>query len=113
MSAIASPETFVRKYSELMLGVWRDDSELTKLLANPTAYASAAGLPVDQGATVTVDRTQKESLFTKDEVITDWTKTPGQHVLHVPETPLVDLGELTDDQLETVAGGLVVIVIIL
>ncbi|WP_436528705.1 hypothetical protein [Actinoplanes sp. HUAS TT8] len=113
MTAIASPETFVRKYSELMLGVWRDDAELTKLLADPTKYATEAGLPVDAGATVTLDRGQKESLFTKDEVIGDWTKTPGQHILHVPETPLVDLSELTDDQLETVAGGLVVIIIIL
>jgi hypothetical protein len=96
---------FVAKYSELVTAVWRSDTELQALLADPTAYARAAGLPVADGATVEVDRAQPETLFAKDEIVADWAGTPGRHILHVPEVPLVDLSELTDAELESVAGG--------
>ena len=113
MSAIENTDAFVRNYSHLMLGVWKDDSELSRLLADPTGYATEKGLPVASGATVTVDRSQPESLFTKDQVVADWTKTPGRHILHVPEAPLVDMGELTEEQLETVAGGGIIVIVII
>ncbi|WCN79483.1 hypothetical protein [Micromonospora sp. LH3U1] len=96
---------FVTKYSELVTAVWRSDEELQRLLADPTAYATAAGLPVAAGATVEVDRAQPATLYTKDQIVADWAGTPGLHVLHVPEVPLVDLNELTEAELETVAGG--------
>ncbi|MEU1884783.1 hypothetical protein AB0M91_17250 [Micromonospora rifamycinica] len=96
---------FVTKYSELVTAVWRSDEELQRLLADPTGYATAAGLPVSPGATVEVDRAQPTTLYTKDEIVADWSGTPGRHVLHVPEVPLVDLNELTEAELETVAGG--------
>ncbi|MEV0004755.1 hypothetical protein AB0H28_21085 [Micromonospora sp. NPDC050980] len=96
---------FVTKYSELVTVVWRSDEELQRLLADPTGYATAAGLPVAPGATVEVDRAQPATLYTKEQIVADWSGTPGRHVLHVPEVPLVDLNELTEAELETVAGG--------
>ncbi|KWV32764.1 hypothetical protein [Micromonospora rifamycinica] len=96
---------FITKYSQLVTAVWRSDEELRQLLADPTGYATAAGLPVSPGAVVVVDRTQPTALYTKDEIVADWTATAGRHVLHVPEVPLVDLNELTESELESVAGG--------
>jgi hypothetical protein len=96
---------FLDSYLQLMGAAWRSADEEAKLVANPTAYATAKGLPVEQGSVVTLDRTQPATLFTTDELIRDWTATPGQHVLHVPAEELISEAELTEDDLEMVAGG--------
>ncbi|WFE22197.1 hypothetical protein O7621_02160 [Solwaraspora sp. WMMD937] len=96
---------FGAKYSELVTAVWSSDEELQKLLEDPTAYARRAGLPVEQGATVIVDRAQPSTMYTKDEIMADWNSAPGRHVLHVPETPLIDPSELTESELDAVAAG--------
>ncbi len=41
---------FIRNYSSLLAAVWGNEAEAAKLAGNPTAYASAKGLPVDPGA---------------------------------------------------------------
>ena len=97
----ATPNDFDRKYSALLVAVWRDDAELARLLADPTAYAVQAGLPVAEGATVTVDRTQPEGLMTRTEIAEAWSR----HVLRIPEQPLSSLEELTDAELDEVAAG--------
>lgn len=96
---------FVQKYSDLMLGVWSSDEELASLLADPTGYTTAKGLPVAPGARVEVDRTQPEGLFHKDELVADWTATPGVHILHVPASSLVELAELNEAELDSVSAG--------
>jgi len=105
--------TFIKNYSSLLTTVWTSEAEAAKLAEDPTAYARAKGLPVDQGAMVRVDSTPHEGLFHKDEVIADWTATPGVHILHVPATPVVDLNELQDADLEAVTASDTFIVIIL
>jgi hypothetical protein len=94
--------TFIRNYSLLLAAVWGSEAEAAKLTADPTAYASSKGLPVDPGAVVRVDRTPHEGLFLKDEVIADWTASPGVHVLHAPAAPVVDLDDLDDADLDSV-----------
>jgi hypothetical protein len=74
---------------KLLAAVWGNESEAAKLTGGPTAYASSKGLPVDPGAVVRVNRTPHEGLFLKDEVIADWTATPGVHILHAPAAPVV------------------------
>lgn len=96
---------FFAKYSELVTKVWSSDDELARLLADPTGYATEVGLPVAPGAVVEVDRTQPENLYAKEQIAADWNAGPGRHLLHVPETPLVDPKELTEDELASVAAG--------
>jgi hypothetical protein len=96
---------FLDTYLQVMGSAWHTEGEEAKLVANPTAYASAKGLPVEQGSVVTLDRTQPASLFTADQLIADWTATPGQHILHVPAEELISEADLTEDELETVSGG--------
>ena len=76
-----------------------------RLLADPAAYAAAKGLPVEPGAVVRVDETPHDGLFTQLEVRTAWSGTPGEHVLLVPATPVVDLDELDEADLEAIAAG--------
>ena len=97
--------TFIRNYSLLLAAVWGNEAEAAKLTGDPTAYASSKGLPVDPGAVVRVDRTPHEGLFLKDEVIADWTATPGVHILHAPAAPVVDLDDLNDADLDSMSAG--------
>jgi len=96
---------FIKNYSSLIVGLWTSEAETAKLAENPTAYAREKGLPVAPGAVVQVDSTPHDGLLRAEEVIRDWLATPGTHVLHAPATPLVDLDELADADLEAVAAG--------
>lgn len=101
---------FLDNYMQAMGSAWRVESEEAKLVADPTAYAAAKGLPVEPGSVVKLDRTQPDSLFTEEQLVRDWTATPGQHILHVPAEELITETDLTDAELETVAGGLTVVI---
>ncbi len=106
LSLYEENEDFLRRYTDLMVTVWRDEDEERKLLADPKAYAVAAGLPVREGATVLLDRSQTDGMFTPDQLVDDWNSVENRHVLRVPEAPLVDLAELDERELEAVAGGI-------
>jgi len=96
---------FLRNYSSVLTGVWGSQEELDKLMADPTGYARANGLPVAPGATVRVDRTPHEGLLHKSEIVASWTETPGVHVLRVPPSAPIEVSDLTDAELDTVAAG--------
>lgn len=97
--------SFIKDYSSLITTVWASDAEAAKLAQDPTAYAREKGLPVQPGDVVRLDRSPHDGLFTKEEVIQDWTATPGEHTLHVPVSPMVELDELSDAELDTVGAG--------
>jgi hypothetical protein len=99
---------FLDNYLQAMGSAWRNEAEEAKMIANPTAYATEKGLPVEPGAVVRLDRTQPDSLFTAEQLVHDWTATPGEHILHVPAEELIREEDLTDEELETVAGGLTI-----
>jgi hypothetical protein len=107
-SADQTPEPanaeFLNKYTAMMVSVWKDENEERKLLADPRQFAIDAGLPVAEGETVRLERGQVDGLFTSEQLVDDWNGT--EHVLHVPEAPLIDLSELDERELEAVAGGL-------
>jgi hypothetical protein len=101
---------FLDTYLQAMGSTWRSAAEEAKLVADPTAYAAEKGLPVDAGAVVKLDRTQPTSLFTVEQLVRDWLATPGEHILHVPAEELITEADLTDAELETVAGGVNVVI---
>ncbi len=98
-------QEFLDSYLQAMGSAWHIPGEEAKLLANPTAYAIEKGLPVESGALVKIDRTVPESLFSVDQLVQDWTATPGEHILHIPAEELITETDLTDAELELVAGG--------
>jgi len=109
MSA-ANMESFIRSYSTLMLTMWRDDEERARLLADPTGYAAAAGLPVAPGSIVEVDTSACALPMSPEDVMADWSRTPGRHILHVPDASVAEHGELTETQLQSVAAGLLCVI---
>ncbi len=96
---------FQTAYVGLMAGVWNSEKEEADLLSDPTAYAISKGLPVQPGATVKLDRSQPDGFLKSDDLVRDWTQTPGMHILHVPAEEIIKTGELTDSELETVGAG--------
>jgi hypothetical protein len=113
MATIESEDLFLEKYSTLLVTAWRDEAAMNTILADPKRAATEVGLPVEAGAAVQIDRTQPESPYTKAETIRDWTATPGVHILHVPDQPMVDASELTEAELDAVSGACSVIVLVL
>lgn len=101
---------FLDNYLQAMGGAWRSEADEAAMIADPTAYATAKGLPVAEGAVVTLDRTQPDGLFTVDQLVRDWLATPGHPILHVPGEELIAEADLTDAELETVAGGLTIVI---
>jgi hypothetical protein len=100
-------QEFIDGYTSLLISSWTNEDERARLLADPAAYAAAKGLPVQPGAIVRVDDTPHDGLFTQEEVLTAWSGTPGIHTLLVPVTPVIDLDELDEAELEAIAAGTV------
>ncbi|GIE91019.1 hypothetical protein [Actinoplanes regularis] len=94
---------FLNKYTAMMVSVWKDENEERKLLADPRQFAIGAGLPVAEDKAVRLERGQADGLFTAEQLLGDW--NGAEHVLHVPEAPLIDVSELDERELEVVAGG--------
>jgi hypothetical protein len=111
-SNMTDTKQFLKDYNALILGVWQDTGEEAKLIADPTGYAKQSGLPVEDGKTVVLDRTQPDGMLVGSKLIEGW-NGEGQHVLHVPAAPLVNFDELSEDELESVSGALFILIIIL
>ena len=105
MTAEELSTKFIRNYSELLMNVWRDEDELRKLQANPTAYAAEIGFDLEPGSRVEIIREALETMPTKAEVAAKWHGTPGVHTLIVPEEPLIDADELSEAELDSVTAG--------
>lgn len=103
---------FLKDYNALLLGVWGTDGEEAKLIADPTAYAKQFGLPVEDGKTVVLDRSQPNGMLIGSKLVEAWNGA-GQHVLRVPAVPLVDFDELSEEELEAAAGVFFLLIIIL
>lgn len=109
---MTDPRKFLNDYQALILGVWQNTGEEAKLVADPTGYAKLSGLPVEEGKTVVLDRSQPEGKLDGKQLIDAW-NADGQHTLYVPTTPLINLDELSEEELESVSGALAVIVIVI
>jgi hypothetical protein len=111
-STMTDSKQFLKDYNALILGVWQDTGEEAKLIADPTGYAKQSGLPVEDGKTVVLDRSQPNGMLVGSKLIEGW-NGEGQHVLYVPAAPLVNFDELSEDELESVAGAFFMLIIIL
>jgi hypothetical protein len=107
-----STQEFAERYSALLLSAWRDETVMAAVLDDPARAAVEAGLPVEPGATVRVDLSQPEMFFTLDEVLREWTATPGEHVLHLPPDPMIDMSELADAEVDEIAAWCLLIFIV-
>lgn len=98
-------DEFLNAYYKLLVKAWNDPLEMARIQADPTAAARQAGLPVAPGAHVRLITSAGRGDI--EDQITAFAKgtEDGEHVLYVAPQPLLDLAELTDDDISEVGGG--------
>lgn len=100
-------DEFIDKYQKLVYRAWTSEDYTATLLSDPKEALRDAGLSVGATATVTVKRqTEGEPDIEAQVRLWDEGASSGNYVLYVPETPAIDLAELSEGDLEGVAAGL-------
>lgn len=99
-------EEFVSNYAKLLTNAWNDEAFAQRLMSSPQAVLSESGLPVPADADVQIVR-QTSGDGDLDEQVRLWDagESSGHYTLYVPETPQIEEGELSEAELEGVAGA--------
>lgn len=102
-------EAFLASYTKILVAAWTDDEYAQRLGTDPESAIGEFGLEVPDGGTLTITRTIPEDAGepSEDVAIGKWeagTNT-GTYVLSVPQTPQVDLSELSESDLMAVSAG--------
>ena len=99
-------EEFVTNYAKLLTHAWTDESFANRLTSDPKAVLSEAGLPVSSTATIDIVRgTTGEGDLDEQVKLWEAGESSGHYTLYVPQTPQIDEGELSEAELEGVAGA--------
>jgi len=102
---VTDKSTFVRGYTKILTNAWSDESFMNRLKSNPKEVASEYGLETNGGNVEIVSTTAGEGNL--DEQVAIWEKgaETGTYTLYVPEVPQIETQELSEAELEGVAGG--------
>ena len=97
---------FIAAYSKVLTTAWADDKYMAKLKADPAATLSAAGLAVPAGVKINL-KTSGGGDGTLEDQLKLWEEGVAKKSvdLYVPAQPAMADGELSDTQLESIAGG--------
>ncbi|MFE3199311.1 hypothetical protein ACWGR4_26940 [Embleya sp. NPDC055664] len=97
---------FVRSYTKVLTAAWSDDEYASRLENDPRAALAEHGLELPAGASVRIIR-NVEGEPDLDGQVTLWEAgtVSGTYELRVPNSPQIELRELSEADLESVAGG--------
>lgn len=97
---------FITGYSKALTMAWSDEAFKKRLVSDPPNALKDAGLKVPSGVKVNVI-TKIAGQGTLEDQIKIWEAgiAKGAVDLYVPDQPQLKEGELSDQQLEAVAGG--------
>ncbi|GAA1069041.1 hypothetical protein GCM10009665_75730 [Kitasatospora nipponensis] len=97
---------FVNNYSRLLTTVWSDESFAELLAASPVEVLSDYGMEIAEGARVELVRDGAGEPDLEAQ-ISAWEKgaESGVYTLFVPASPVIETQELSEAELEAVAGG--------
>jgi len=98
--------SFVQGYTKILTNAWSDESFASQLQDDPKPILAEYGLDVPDDATVVVVASEGTDGSVDDQVaIWEEGASTGTYTLYVPVVPAVEAGELSDADLEAVAGA--------
>ena len=103
---------FVNAYTRVLITAWSSEDFSSRLGTDPKATLAEAGLVIPAGGTVEIVRTVTDGSpeASLDSQVELWETgiADGHYVLYVPETPQIDMAELSEGDLDAVAAGLTI-----
>ena len=101
-----SKTAFIASYTKVLNQAWSSNEFMRRLEAEPQSVLAENGLATVVDGTVVIRRT-REGEPDLDAQISLWDlgHATGQYVLYVPNTPQISTLELSEADLDDVAGG--------
>lgn len=103
---------FVNAYTRLLITAWSSEDFSNRLSQDPKAALAEAGLVIPANADLEIVRsvTENSPEASLDSQVQLWETgiESGRYVVYVPETPQIDMAELSEGDLDAVAAGLTV-----
>jgi hypothetical protein len=97
---------FVRSYTKVLTGAWADEDFAARLHHDPRDVLEENGFAVPANASIEIRRTiDGEGDLDKQVELWENGASSGTYVLYVPDVPQIEMSELSDAQLDAVAGG--------
>ncbi|MEU8268720.1 hypothetical protein AB0B89_16305 [Sphaerisporangium sp. NPDC049002] len=100
---------FVNSYTRVLITAWSSEEFSAKLDSNPREALAEAGLELPAGAQITLVRTVPEGHHDTnlDVQVGLWERglDTGVFEFHVPETPQIDMAELSEGDLDSISAG--------
>jgi hypothetical protein len=97
---------FINGYSKVLTSAWADEKFMARLQADPGSVMKEAGVPIPAGVKVNLKTNMGGDGGLDDQIklYEDGLKS-GAVDIYVPAQPQMADGELSDTQLESIAGG--------
>jgi hypothetical protein len=97
---------FVSFYAKVLTAAWSDDEYAARLQSDPRAALAEMGFELPAGATVRITREAGGEPDLQAQVVA-WEEgaETGRYELWVLDSPLIETRELSEADLDSVAGG--------
>jgi hypothetical protein len=103
---------FVNGYTRTLITAWSSEEFARRLDRDPAAALRESGVQLPQGAQVVLVRQipegASEPSLDKQIALYEQGQATGRYEFHIPETPQIDMAELSEGDLDGVAAGLTI-----
>jgi hypothetical protein len=103
---------FINAYTRALITAWSSDEFAAKLTASPRIALAEAGLEIPADAEIVVVRTvpggQHEGNLEVQVELWEAGLANGRYEFHIPETPQVDMSELSEGDLADITAGVAI-----